>query len=77
MKCDRCQGFMLQDSFLDMEESFEGMWLRAWRCLNCGHAVDAVMLANRQRQARPESPSVGQDDTVPNTSHNTWAALAA
>jgi hypothetical protein len=51
MICERCEGLMLQGDFIDMEESFEGMWLRAWRCLNCGHAVDSVMAANRQRQA--------------------------
>lgn len=52
MKCERCDGLMLQGDFMDMEESFEGMWLRAWHCVNCGHALDSLMAVNRLRQAR-------------------------
>jgi hypothetical protein len=48
MKCERCDGLMLEGDFIDMEESGEGLWLRAWRCLNCGHATDSVMAVNRQ-----------------------------
>lgn len=46
MKCERCEGLMLKGDFMDM-----GMWLRAWHCVNCGHALDSVMTANRLRQA--------------------------
>ena len=60
MKCERCDGLMLEGDFIDMEESCEGMWLRAWRCLNCGHAVDAVMAANRHRQSRAALCSSGE-----------------
>ncbi len=77
MECDRCQGFMLQDSYLDMEESFEGMWIRAWRCLNCGHAMDAVILANRLRQTHVESPGATQDEAVQEELGSVSAALAA
>jgi hypothetical protein len=61
MKCDRCEGLMIEDDFLDMEESFEGMWLRAWRCLNCGRALDPVILANQQRQGDLK-PKLRQDE---------------
>lgn len=65
MKCERCEGLMLEDDFIDMEESCEGMWLRAWRCLNCGHATDSVMLANRKRHALvPASPVEDEDHLV-------------
>lgn len=64
MKCDRCEGLMLQDRFLDMEESFGGMWLHAWRCLNCGHVVDSVILANRRRHVCLKSPDMRQEEVV-------------
>jgi hypothetical protein len=51
VNCGRCEGLMLEDDFIDMKESCEGMWLRAWRCLNCGHATDSVMVVNRQLHA--------------------------
>lgn len=51
MKCERCQGLMFEDHFMDMKDFSEGMWVSTWRCMNCGHAVDPVMVANRERQA--------------------------
>ena len=50
MKCERCQGLMFEDHFMDMNDISEGMWISSWRCMNCGHAVDPVMAANRERQ---------------------------
>ena len=77
MKCERCEGLMLEDDFIDMEESCEGMWLRAWRCLNCGHAADSVMLANRKLHALvPALPVKDQDHLVGEHDH-TVASLAA
>lgn len=77
MKCDRCEGLMLEDHLLDMEESFEGMWLRAWRCLNCGHALDSVILANRHRQARLTSPDVRREEVVLEALADACTPLAA
>jgi hypothetical protein len=74
MKCQRCEGFMLEDDFLDMQKSFEGMWLRAWRCVNCGHAVDTVMAANRQRHAFLQ---LQQEETVQETFVDATTPLAA
>jgi hypothetical protein len=51
MKCGRCDGLMLEAHLMDMKDLSEGMWVSSWRCMNCGHAVDPVMMANRQRQA--------------------------
>jgi hypothetical protein len=51
MKCERCNGLMLEDHFMDMKDLSEGMWVSSWRCMNCGHAADPVMIANRQRHA--------------------------
>jgi hypothetical protein len=76
MKCDRCEGLMIEDDFLDMEESFEGMWLRAWRCLNCGRALDPVILANQQRQGDLK-PKLRQDEVVPEVLLDPCTPMAA
>lgn len=48
MECRRCQGLMVEDHFLDFEGTQGFMWMKGWRCMNCGHAVDAVGEANRR-----------------------------
>jgi hypothetical protein len=58
MQCERCEGQMLMDHYMDMEES-GALWLTAWRCLNCGNVVDEQILEHRLmrhtsvRRARP------------------------
>lgn len=50
MDCRRCQGLMIRDRFIDLEETGH-LWMTGWRCMNCGHVVDAVTEHNRKRQA--------------------------
>ena len=50
MKCKRCQGLMAEDQFFDFEGTQGFMWMKGWRCMNCGHAVDSVREANRRLQ---------------------------
>lgn len=47
MTCVRCQGLMIVDSFIDMEEDTGQLWLSAWRCLNCGQVHDPGLIRNR------------------------------
>jgi hypothetical protein len=68
---------MLEDDFIDMEESCEGMWLRAWRCLNCGHATDSVMVASRQLHAVLLTSPVQHEDHLVEEDSRTLASLAA
>ena len=43
MKCDKCGGMMVYESFPSQEvEDFSG-----WRCISCGEIVDEVILKNR------------------------------
>lgn len=51
MTCTRCQGYMAEDHFLDLMETEGEMWMKAWRCLNCGNVLDHVMEQNRTRFA--------------------------
>jgi hypothetical protein len=50
---------MHEDHFYDIEGTQGFMWMKGWRCLNCGYAVDPILEANRrlQQSARTVSPS--------------------
>jgi hypothetical protein len=39
---------MVVDHFIDLEDASGHLWLRAWRCVNCGHVVEPGMLHRRQ-----------------------------
>jgi hypothetical protein len=39
MGCERCGGLLVQDHYIDMEDS-GGLWIKAWRCICCGNVVD-------------------------------------
>ena len=47
MSCSRCNGCMVEDFLLDMEDSSGPMWLQAWRCMNCGNVAESVLQRNR------------------------------
>ena len=47
MTCSRCQGFMIEDHFLDLEGAYGEMWATSWRCLNCGCVHDSVTEQNQ------------------------------
>ncbi len=74
MKCERCQGLLVQDHFMDMRDLSEGMWVATSRCMNCGHAVDPVMVANRQRHA---DLAVKQKQTVQAMLHDVVTSVVA
>jgi hypothetical protein len=39
---------MVVDHFLDMEDAGGHLWLRAWRCVNCGRVVEPGIFKRRQ-----------------------------
>ncbi len=47
MTCSRCDGCMVEDFLLDMEDSSGPMWLQANRCMNCGNVAEKVLEHNR------------------------------
>jgi len=51
MTCLRCHGLMVEDHFFDFEGTYGFMWMRGWRCMNCGHAADPIIEANRRLHA--------------------------
>lgn len=48
MECLRWQGLMVEDHFFDLAGTQDFMWMKGWRCMNCGHAVDPLIEANRR-----------------------------
>ena len=74
MSCSRCNGCMVEDSLLDMEDSSGPMWLQANRCMNCGNVDESLLRRNRQTQGvnstsgsspiKKKSISLGAGDTA-------------
>jgi uncharacterized Zn finger protein len=64
MTCSRCSGLMVEDQFFDFEGTQGFMSMECWRCMNCGHAQDAV---GAQHQLARQKPVVvlarGESDT--------------
>ena len=48
MRCTHCHGMMVVDHFVDLEDTSGHLWLRAWRCVNCGNVVEPGMLRRRE-----------------------------
>jgi len=53
MECMRCQGLMVEDHFIDLYWTSGLMWMKGWRCMNCGHVVDPLIEQNRRLQEAP------------------------
>jgi hypothetical protein len=47
MECARCQGLMVVDYYIDMEDDQGTHWLRAWRCMACGEVIDPGIIQRR------------------------------
>jgi secreted trypsin-like serine protease len=47
MPCHRCHRLMTVDSYIDMGSSRNPLWLRAWRCVNCGEVAEPGVFTNR------------------------------
>ncbi|GJL52306.1 hypothetical protein [Candidatus Nitrospira salsa] len=53
MDCRRCAGFMQKQILMDhMNESGE-VFIRAWRCINCGEVLDPMIMQNRKCMPEP------------------------
>lgn len=59
MTCTRCQGFMVEDHFMDFDGTMGHMWASGHRCMNCGNVHDAVIQQHRLARAA-QSPVPAQ-----------------
>jgi hypothetical protein len=48
MRCQRCRGLLVRETFGDLREE-AGCMCPARRCINCGYIEDSVVRANRLR----------------------------
>ncbi|MEW6248762.1 MAG: hypothetical protein AB1555_18920 [Nitrospirota bacterium] len=53
MNCPRCQGLMVRDDFLDLQDETGQYGFVAWRCLICGEVLDPVILKHRNAPSEP------------------------
>jgi len=58
MRCQRCRGCLIRDSFEDLQDDTGHLQFEGWRCINCGEVVDPVVLTHRV--ATPPKPYRGQ-----------------
>jgi hypothetical protein len=57
MRCQRCQGYMIKDHFMDILNVSGEMDFKGWRCLNCGEITDAIILNHHQSTTSAPSKS--------------------
>jgi uncharacterized Fe-S cluster-containing MiaB family protein len=51
MNCQRCNGLMVVDHFIDMADDSGHLWMRGWRCVICGEVVDPKIYRHRLIQS--------------------------
>ena len=63
MRCGRCDGLMVVDfvmDIMDMGGGGEQLWLRAWRCVNCGAVEEPLITRHQLAQRLRIDPFVGR-----------------
>lgn len=76
MYCERCYGLMAEDHFFDFERTAGFMWMKGWRCMHCGYAVDPVLEANRRLHEFTGPRSTSDELVIPAVRHSAkhkWA----
>ena len=48
MECQKCRGLMVRDLLIDVLDDTGNLFLKAWRCINCGNILDPTIMTNRQ-----------------------------
>ncbi len=56
MRCRRCQGLMVEDCFLVLGDARGHLWLRGWRCVNCGEVIEPGIARHRRSQRSRGAP---------------------
>ncbi|HXN05477.1 MAG TPA: hypothetical protein VN944_00260 [Nitrospiria bacterium] len=53
MKCPKCDGLMVFESFYDFQDDTGRNRFPGWRCLSCGKILDPLIEANRRKRVAP------------------------
>ena len=65
MDCTRCDGLMIVDNLIDMQESSIPMWMKGWRCVSCGNIVDPLIQRHRMIQQAGALRLLGREVAMP------------
>ena len=69
MECTRCDGLMVVDNLIDIQESSIPMWMKGWRCVSCGNIVDPIIQRHRMIQQAGALRLLGTTAAVPRLHH--------
>ena len=69
MECTRCDGLMVADNLIDIQESSVSMWMKGWRCVSCGNIVDPLILRHRIIQQAGATRLLGKEVAMPRLRH--------
>lgn len=69
MECTRCDGLMISDNLIDIQESSVPMWMKGWRCVSCGNIVDPLILRHRIIQQAGATRLLGTEAARPRLRH--------
>jgi len=69
MECTRCDGLMVADNLIDIQESSIPMWMKGWRCVSCGNIVDPLIQQHRMIQQAGAVQLLGTEAAMPRLRH--------
>jgi hypothetical protein len=69
MECTRCDGLMVADNLIDIQESAIPMWMKGWRCVSCGNIVDALIQQHRMIQKAAAVRLLERETAMPRLRH--------
>ncbi|MBU6432725.1 MAG: hypothetical protein KJS98_05350 [Nitrospirae bacterium] len=69
MGCTRCDGLMVSDDVIGMQESSIPIWMKGWRCLSCGNIIDPLIQRHRMIQRAGASRLLGEEAAMPELRH--------
>jgi len=55
MTCERCKGLFIPVSFVGSDDVVGAWAYDGWKCVNCGHVTDPVLMRNRELLAQNEA----------------------
>ena len=70
MRCTRCDGLMVADNLIDIQESSIPMWMKGWRCVSCGNIVDPLIQQHRMIQEAGVLRLLGAETILPQVRHS-------
>jgi hypothetical protein len=64
---------MVEDQFFDLEGTQGFMWMKGWRCMNCGHAEDPLIATNHRLHQATVLVQLSEEPGNENGQRYPWA----